>query len=153
MSIKSISPTVSGSFVYDGCYRARGDLSFAERAAWGLSSPAIHKVFTIVNTRSSAASPTPQRPHAQAQLRSGGMLLLRNSNNPARARWSYRWMARGLVQPMGRRTFTARVRGGAIRFKTVRWRRYRATVVGSTVTLLIANGKTFVTASAHSRRP
>lgn len=36
MSIEAVVPTNSRSFVYEGCYRPRGSLTFAERSAWGL---------------------------------------------------------------------------------------------------------------------
>jgi len=36
MSIEAVAPAFSGSFVYEGCYRPRGALTFAERSAWGL---------------------------------------------------------------------------------------------------------------------
>jgi hypothetical protein len=39
MSIKAIAPKMSSSFVYEGCYRPRGGLTFAERSAWGLRAP------------------------------------------------------------------------------------------------------------------
>jgi hypothetical protein len=39
MSIKAIAPKMPSSFVYEGCYRPRGGLTFAERSAWGLRTP------------------------------------------------------------------------------------------------------------------
>jgi hypothetical protein len=71
MSIEAIVPAISRSFVYEGCYRPRGSLTFAERSAWGLRSSGNRPPASNSSTSAPEAAVSTRRstPVTSAQFR------------------------------------------------------------------------------------
>jgi len=145
MSSVSIQATTSATFVYEGCYRARGELSFAEQAAWGLCSqaPTKHKA---MRTRALATTPTFQVRHAHTQIRPQHNTRASRHLGVAHDRPRRVWRAHGKAHAFSRHALTVRWRRRAALSHSRRWRRYAVKVLGRAGTLLMGNGRSFMSA-------
>lgn len=151
MSTQVIAPTTSGTFLYDGCYRARGELSFAQREAWGLYRHIGAGLPGPSASSSREAYGIAQRSPVIARQKAPGTgslaIHMHRSSGRERRTWKIfggAHVTRGVVKKA--------FHNSAARSKSLRWRRYRIRVLDSTITLLVVNGSRFA-ASAGSRRP
>ena len=147
MSKVSIAATTPTTFVYEGRYRPRGELSFAERAAWGLCSQALPKPRAAMRTRAPSVVPTLLGSHAHVQLRPAyGTTPARRRIVVAHDRLRRVWKAQGNARSFSRHALEVRWRQRAVLSRTHRWRRYTVKVLGRALTLVMANGKSFISA-------
>ena len=152
MSIEAVAPTTCGSFLYEGCYRPRGGLSFAERAAWGLSST------SKANPPIRHASLSGSKPMSEA-LRPSKHFAIRVTRAfiaPSRARTRSLKRRRFRVicasQFAGQRLKTTKnKRTSAGNEDATKWRRLRLKVLGRNITCLSVRGRVFVSGELHQR--
>jgi len=147
MSGESVAPATRDSFLYEGCYRPRGGLSFAERAAWGLRT---------LNDPKSNAARAPRAP--QASIRGvkhtsacGGLspiAPLPRPRTPVRAGEAGRRRSRVLLITASvpyRELTAARQCITASARVTTRWRRFRIRWEGRSISCLSFGAHVFVT--------
>ena len=149
MPTEAISPTTSRTYLYEGCYQARGELSFAQRAAWGRygrhDAPGSGALFSL--PQSPTQPPNVKRPQeSQHQLLRAIYLPFVPPSVRAKRTWRIHAHARPIVRMRRKAPPSICI----VRSKGVRWKRYRARALGRNVTLLIANGASFAVSSGLS---
>ena len=153
MSIEAVVPAISGSFVYEGCYRPRGALTFAERSAWGLRSSANRPSVTNSNapTPMARASARQTWPVTCAQLRPQVATHCRTSIEK-RLKRKRRFRAACLSSAALR---CANRHAGAQHLakpsRFAGWFRLSVEVGGWSATCLLARGRSFVTGDMRAK--
>jgi hypothetical protein len=151
MSIKAIAPKISTSFVYEGCYRPRGGLTFAERSAWGLRTPSR----TLPDSKTTERAPVLQPQIARP------LLVARSRSNDATTRRPFRLFAGGNEKPRFRAEYVSpSILRMVKRFASLyvqtqsknleRWYRLSVKIGDAKITCLVAGRRSFVAASMPS---
>jgi len=153
MSSEAVVPAILGSFVYEGCYRPRGSLTFAERSAWGLRSfgdrpqAATTSAF-MPETRVFAHGFRPvtfTQLKPQGSTHSGGAIARRSKR---RARFRVGCLSSAAVR-YAKRFVSPHVSTKTKRFAG--WYRLSVKVAGGSATCLLARGRSFVTGDIRAR--
>ena len=155
MSIEAVAPAISGSFAYEGCYRPRGSLTFAERSAWGLRSsgsrlPGSKASAPMQETRASARRSTPVTyaqigPHPVAHTTDG----IENSRQ-RKPRFRVTCLASTTlrcVKPFDHPRQLAKPK------RTGRWYRLSVKIGDGSVTCVGSRGRSFVTGNMRLKAP
>jgi hypothetical protein len=147
MDVETIAHERSGSFLYTGCYRARGELSRADRAAWGLREPFARQLehHLIATPLRAGTSPLMMmRPQDRGRL---AVVAARpRCGSPRRADESGcqragPWDAASM--PKRRWRFLVPARTGLQ--PAYRWSRLKLKVEGAPATCLVVGERAFVT--------
>ena len=144
MSIEAVKPVTSGGFVYEGCYRPRGSLSFAEQSAWGLRCTAPSISTTHPKRRElevpRLANPCSRSPFARAQT----FAAISGKKAPLRLGQHVRLPA-GTPRCSATRRETGKHVQAQRRHQCNTWRRFRFIMSGRTITCLNVGSRWFVT--------
>jgi hypothetical protein len=147
MSGEAIAPTTCGSYLYEGYYRPRGGLSFAERAAWGLRSVSDSKPAAIDMPHARKAAGEWMK-HAKPAGAAGPLSGSRQPQTPVRAGDAVRRHVRILAladHAAYRRPAAASKRIAARGSVTVKWRRFRLRSNGRSMSCISIGKRVFVT--------
>ena len=141
MSIEVVVPKSGGSFLYEGCYRPRGALTFAERSAWGLYSQtrARHAIGLRAMKSKSAIRHASICPPDRQRRDVNHVLNCRAHVSARRPRFGIVNLSTFAKQYARRRLNLQ----NAVHAKE-RWFVIRASVADITVTCLVARNRTFV---------
>jgi hypothetical protein len=153
MSIEAIVPTISRSFVYEGCYRPRGSLTFAERSAWGLRSCGNRP------QASNSSTPTPEAPVSARRSGPVACAQFRPHECTHKAHAIEKKLKRKARIRVGCLTSAAlryakRVALAQRRVKAKRfagWYRLSVKVGSGSATCLLARGRSFVTGDLRAK--
>jgi len=153
MSIEAVTPAIWGSFVYEGCYRPRGALTFAERSAWGLCSSENRPVasgrrapmpkFRTPARCSAPVTSTQHKPHVSAHHAGATAKRLRR-----RPRFRLGCLSPAVL------CYHKRFGGLHTLAKPKRltgWYRLSVKLGGGSATCLLARGRSFVTGDIRSK--
>jgi hypothetical protein len=146
MSIEAVVPPNSRSFVYEGCYRPRGSLTFAERSAWGLRSsgqrPPAARTSAPVNIARTLPSRSKPLTCAQRPQRQGSRNPYTIEKHLKRER---RFRVCSLSSVALRYTKTLANQRASVRPKQLAgWLRLQVKVGGGPVTCLVTPRRSFV---------
>jgi hypothetical protein len=155
MAMDAIAHTDNGSFLYSGCYRVRGELTSADRAAWGLHEPFANQLDRHAAPLSRIASrPAPREQRTTGQTRAAIRSSQRDDNRLRqtgdRAKRLLVTCVAAVMQGRVRR-FIAR-HGADYARSTRRWRRLAVVAAGVPATCLLWGGRAFVTGAAAKVR-
>ncbi len=146
MAIDMVAWKTCGSFLYAGCYRARGALTCADRAAWGLSERLCHERVKQPDPKSPAVSkrakcaraPVPRAPQQTAD--SGPRVFW----HEPRAGKPHLRIAGGSESMVPYEQRFVVTRAAPVAHRAVRWQRIHAMVGGQRVICLVFCGRAFV---------
>lgn len=153
MSIEAVASNLYGSFLYEGCYRPRGGLTFAERSNWGLHGALARHIIANAHACLRSTSRTighrvsmpPQRLcHGFGRIPEVGQL--HSCRRKAR-----RFRMVSATVSLVRHAMYCGARTSTKRPGLARWHRLRVCVGSIKASCLVAGGRAFVTGFMPSK--